>query len=174
MQGPFNGKFLRVNLTNGTTTPEEVPDLTYRMYLGGAPWRPICSIGSSRQVWTHWGLTMSWYSPPALRMERPSRGQPAQAAKSPLTGGYGEAEAGGLGAGLKLAGFDAVIVTGQSSKPVYLWIADSRAELRDAAPVGQDLGDVQDRLKEETDRRARVLPCRDRRGEWGALRQYRE
>jgi aldehyde:ferredoxin oxidoreductase len=36
MQGPFNGKFLRVDLTKGTTTVGEVPALTYRMYLGGA------------------------------------------------------------------------------------------------------------------------------------------
>ena len=35
MQGPYNGKFLRVDLTRGETRVEEVPELTYRMYLGG-------------------------------------------------------------------------------------------------------------------------------------------
>ena len=35
MLGAYNGKFLRVNLTTGETTAEEVSDLTYRMYLGG-------------------------------------------------------------------------------------------------------------------------------------------
>jgi hypothetical protein len=36
MQGAYNGKFLRVDLTQGTTQVEEVPVLTYRMYLGGS------------------------------------------------------------------------------------------------------------------------------------------
>ena len=58
------------------------------------------------------------------------------AAKSPLTGGYGESEAGGWwGPELKFAGFDGIIVTGASPTPVYLWIHDGQAELRDAAHV---------------------------------------
>ncbi len=57
----------------------------------------------------------------------------AVGAKSPLTGGFGAAEVGGtLGAELKRAGFDAIIVEGVSPKPVYLWIKDGEAELRDA------------------------------------------
>ena len=46
------------------------------------------------------------------------------AARSPLTGGYGESEAGGFwGAELKMAGWDAIVVTGRSPRPVYLWIS---------------------------------------------------
>jgi len=43
---------------------------------------------------------------------------------------------------------------------VYLWITDGKAELRDASHVwGRLSGEVQDSLKRETDRRARVLQC---------------
>jgi aldehyde:ferredoxin oxidoreductase len=83
------------------------------------------------------------------------------AAKSPLTGGYGEAEAGGWwGPELKFAGFDGLIVTGQSVRPVYLWIQDGQAEIRDASHLwGKRSGEVQDLLIAETDKRARVLQC---------------
>ena len=36
MQGAFNGTYLRVNLTNGTTAVERFPELQYRMLMGGA------------------------------------------------------------------------------------------------------------------------------------------
>jgi aldehyde:ferredoxin oxidoreductase len=83
------------------------------------------------------------------------------AAKSPLTEGYGEAEAGGWwGPELKFAGFDGIVVTGASPGPVYLWIHDGQAELRDAAHIwGKVSGEVHDILTAETDKRARVLQC---------------
>ena len=57
-------------------------------------------------------------------------------AKSPLTGGFGEADVGGFwGAELKRAGFDAVIVTGASETPAYLWIKDAEVEIRDASDL---------------------------------------
>jgi aldehyde:ferredoxin oxidoreductase len=55
-------------------------------------------------------------------------------AKSPLTGGWGEANSGGyFGPYLKFAGFDAVFITGISKKPVYLLIDDGKTEIKDAA-----------------------------------------
>ena len=36
MRGAFCGKYLRVNLTQGTTAVEEFPELHYRMFMGGA------------------------------------------------------------------------------------------------------------------------------------------
>ena len=61
---------------------------------------------------------------------------------------------------MKLAGFDAIVVTGASSRPVYLWIVDGQVEIRDASHLwGKISGEAQDILKEETDKRARVLQC---------------
>jgi aldehyde:ferredoxin oxidoreductase len=71
--------------------------------------------------------------------------------KSPLTGGWGDANSGGnVGPYLKFAGYDAVFVTGVSDKPVYLHIDNGKAELRDAAKVwGKDTYETQDILREE-------------------------
>ena len=56
----------------------------------------------------------------------------ANITKSPLTGTMSDSYSGGyFPAELKFAGFDAIIVTGRSRKPVYLSIKDGQAELRD-------------------------------------------
>lgn len=58
------------------------------------------------------------------------------AAKSPMTGGIGKSEVGGyFGAELKHAGYDAIIIEGKAEKPVYLWIKDGVAEIRDASLI---------------------------------------
>jgi aldehyde:ferredoxin oxidoreductase len=71
--------------------------------------------------------------------------------KSPLTGGWGDANSGGyFGAYLKFAGYDAVFFSGISDKPVYLFINNGKAELRDAAHLwGKDTRQTEDILKSE-------------------------
>jgi aldehyde:ferredoxin oxidoreductase len=71
--------------------------------------------------------------------------------KSPLTGGWGDANSGGdFGPCLKFAGYDAVFFTGKSEKPLYLFIDNGKAELRDAAHLwGKDTFQTEDILKSE-------------------------
>jgi aldehyde:ferredoxin oxidoreductase len=71
--------------------------------------------------------------------------------KSPLTGGWGDANSGGyFGAFLKFAGYDAVFFTGISEKPVYLFINNGKAELKDAAHLwGKDTRQTEEILKSE-------------------------
>jgi aldehyde:ferredoxin oxidoreductase len=71
--------------------------------------------------------------------------------KSPLTGGWGDANSGGnVGPYLKFAGYDAVFFTGISKKPVYLLIDNGKAELKDASKLwGKDTFDTQDILRAE-------------------------
>ena len=53
--------------------------------------------------------------------------------KSPVTGGWNDANSGGFfGPELKKAGFDGVFVSGVSAEPVYLFVKDGKAEIRDA------------------------------------------
>jgi aldehyde:ferredoxin oxidoreductase len=70
--------------------------------------------------------------------------------KSPLTGGWGDANSGGdFGPFLKMAGYDGVIVTGRSSSPVYLAIDDGQAEVRDAGELwGLDTHDTEGIIRE--------------------------
>ena len=71
--------------------------------------------------------------------------------KSPLTGGWGDANSGGeFGPALKFAGYDAVFVTGASKDPVYLYINNGVAEVRDAGAVwGKDTFDTEELLRAE-------------------------
>ena len=95
-------------------------------------------------------------------------------AKSPVTGLIGDSQAGGFWpAELKAAGFDGIVVHGRAERPVYLWVHDGEAELRDAAHLwGRFTGDVEDTIREELgDRRIQVLAVWPGRRAGGALRR---
>ncbi|MFN2155678.1 MAG: aldehyde ferredoxin oxidoreductase family protein, partial [Anaerolineae bacterium] len=79
-------------------------------------------------------------------------GRNAVGGKSPLNGGYGEADVGGFfGAELRHAGYDAVVVTGKAEQPVYLWIKDGGAEIRPAGHLwGMTTLQCQEAVREET------------------------
>jgi aldehyde:ferredoxin oxidoreductase len=71
--------------------------------------------------------------------------------KSPLTGGWGDANSGGdFGPYLKWSGYDGVLFTGIASGPTYLLINEGKAELKDASYLwGKDTFDTEDILKSE-------------------------
>jgi aldehyde:ferredoxin oxidoreductase len=55
---------------------------------------------------------------------------------SPLTNSLGESHAGGrLGMAMKLAGADAIVITGKSEKPCYISINDSNVKIKNAEPI---------------------------------------
>jgi aldehyde:ferredoxin oxidoreductase len=86
----------------------------------------------------------------------------AAVAKSPVSGLADESTAGGFWpAEIKFAGFDGIVIHGRASSPVYLWIHDGHAELREARNlVGRFTADVEDALRDELgERRLRVLQC---------------
>ncbi len=157
----YNGKVLRVDLTTGATNVEEPGEVVYRTYLGGGglasyyllrELKPGIEPLSEENILIFASNVLS--GAPIAGMTRFT-----VAAKSPLTGAYGEAEAGGFwGPELKFAGFDAVIITGKAAKPSYLWINDGNAEIRSAEKIwGLETGPAQDAIKEEVgEKRARV------------------
>ncbi len=69
--------------------------------------------------------------------------------KSPLTGGWGDANSGGnVGPYLRFAGYDAVFVRGIADKPVYIHIDNGKAELKDASAIwGKDTYETEDALR---------------------------
>ncbi len=155
------GRILRVDLTAGVTAVEEMDEATFRRHPGGRaliahyllkelppgsdPLSPDNLLVFAMGVLT--GTPLSGAS-------RHSVG-----AKSPLTGGFGEAEVGGFwGAELKRAGWDGIVVKGASAKPVYLYIKDEVVEIRDASHLwGLEIMDTEERLKAEVgERLARV------------------
>ena len=66
----------------------------------------------------------------------PAAGRCQCTTKSALTGILGDSNVGGhFGAELKFAGYDHIVISGKSTKPVYLWINNDEIELRDAADL---------------------------------------
>ena len=133
----FNGKILNVNLTTGAITVERPDESLYRQYLGGY------GIGA-RMLWDRVPKGADALGPDnmlgmfaGLLTGTPLFGQRWQVVcKSPLTGGWGDANCGGdFGAAMKLAGWDGIMFFGKASKPTYLLIEDDKCELRDASDL---------------------------------------
>ena len=149
----YNGKILRVDLSSRRVEIEHPPVEVYRRYWGG-------SLLASYYLLTEMPGGVDPLGPDNLLIFACSviTGAPAPgasrytvAAKSPLSGSFGEAEAGGyFGPALKHAGFDAIIVKGQADAPVYLWVHDGEAEIRDAAAIwGKTSGEAEATIKAE-------------------------
>ncbi len=152
---PFghNGKILRVDLSTRTISEEQVPELLYRRYLGGGALSLYYLLKELKPGVDPLGpenilifAASAVTGTPALGFSRFT-----VAAKSPITGGFGETEAGGWwGPELKFSGFDAIIIKGKADKPVYLWIQDGKAELRDASHLwGQLARETQEKIQKE-------------------------
>ena len=71
--------------------------------------------------------------------------------KSPVTGGFNDANSGGnFGPYMKKSGFDAIFVKGISDEPVYLFVDDGKIEFRDATALwGKTTIDAENALKKE-------------------------
>ena len=152
----YNNKILMVNLSTGEMNVEEPGDKFYRMYLGGSGigtyycMRDIPKgadpLGSENVLALSAGVVTG---APVMASSRITAN-----AKSPVTGGIGDAQGGGFfGNTLKFAGFDAVIITGKAEKPVYIYVQDGKAEIRDASHIwGMTTKDYETALRSEISR----------------------
>lgn len=80
--------------------------------------------------------------------------------KNAFTGGVGSANCGGhFGAEMKYAGYDNLVFTGKSPEPVYLWLNNGKAELRDASGIwGKTTWDTERSIRhQERDNEVRVI-----------------
>jgi aldehyde:ferredoxin oxidoreductase len=162
----YNGKILHVDLTASRLKVEEPGEAFYRKYLGGSALGMYYALklippgadplGPENVLVLSLGVTTG----------APISGQSrvTATAKSPLSGAIGDAQAGGFWpAEAKSAGFDAFVIRGKADKPVYLWVQDGQAELRDAAHLWgafRATGEVQAAIQEELgDSKIEVLQC---------------
>jgi aldehyde:ferredoxin oxidoreductase len=95
---------------------------------------------------------------PLTGTSAPTGGRYMVMTKSPLTNAVTCSNSGGhFGRTLKRTGIDGLILEGESSKPVYLWVTEDRAEIRDAGHLwGKNTHETTDRLLGETTPKARV------------------
>jgi aldehyde:ferredoxin oxidoreductase len=157
-----SSKILRVNLTSNVLGVEELTDDFYRLYPGG---KALVGYYLLREM----PANLDPFDPQNLLVFANGllTGSPVStatrfvvSARSPLTNGYGESEAGGFwGPELKMAGFEAILITGRAEKPVYLWIQDGEYELRPANHLwGRPPAEVEADIRAElSDDKIRVL-----------------
>ena len=156
------GKVLWVDLTRAALSEQVLDEAFYRLYPGGKALAayfllheaPVGTdpLSPENVLVIASGLLCGAPIPTATRF--------TVAAHSPLTGGYGESEAGGYwGPELRFAGYEALVIQGKADRPVYLLIRDGKAEIRDAAHLwGRDPDVVQQAIRDEQgDKLVRVL-----------------
>ncbi len=149
----YTGKILRVDLSDGRVTVDEPTDYFYRHHFGGEGFVGYFLLKDLPVGVDPLGPEniLVFAAGPLTGAPVGGCGRHSVGAKSPLTGGFGEAEAGGYwGAELKMAGFDAIIVKGRAEKPVYLSIRDGQAQIKDAGHLwGLKTLECQDAIRKE-------------------------
>jgi len=160
--GGYCGKVLRVNLTTGEIRKEELDLSLAEKFIGG---RGLGTYLMMKEV----SPTVEPLSPdnkiifatgPLTGSQAPASGRYMVVTRSPLSGTIASSNSGGfVGAELKRAGYDLLIVEGRSDKPCYIWIKDDQVELRSAEKYwGGLVSQTTDMLLEEAgDPKARVI-----------------
>ncbi|OEF96106.1 aldehyde ferredoxin oxidoreductase family protein [Desulfuribacillus alkaliarsenatis] len=158
----YQGKVLRINLSNMTTSVEQLDLNQTELFIGGrglagkiiADEVPAGAdpLGAENKIIFATGLLTGTSAPTA--------GRYMVVTKSPLNNTIASSNSGGFwGAELKFAGYDMVIIEGKADKPVYLYINNDQVEIRPADKHwGKWVGEVTDDLIEEVgEPKARVL-----------------
>ncbi|MBC7234075.1 MAG: aldehyde ferredoxin oxidoreductase family protein [Chloroflexi bacterium] len=149
----YMGKILRVNLTENRITEERLEENIARAFLGGrglgakilfdelAP--GIDPLSPENKLVVAAGVVTG--IPFAGNCRYVIMG------KSPLTNIWGETNASGFfGPELRFAGFDAIVFEGKAERPVYLWVHNGEAQLRDASHLwGKVTGETEELIKRE-------------------------
>ncbi len=145
------GKILRVNLTAGTVKSEPLNMEWAQSYIGSrglgtkylveevdAAVDPLSS--DNKIIWATGPLTGTMAS---------TGGRYTVITKGPLTGAIACSNSGGYwGAEFKMAGWDMVIFEGKSATPVFLYVNDDLAELRDASHLwGKSVWETEEIIK---------------------------
>lgn len=153
MSNGYIGRILRVNLGEERVVVEEPEEAFFRRYLGG---RGLIAFFLLKELEAGIdplapGNKLIFACGPVTGAPISGSGRNSVGAKSPLTGGYGEAEVGGFwGAELKHAGFDAIVVEGKAAEPTYIWIHEGKAEIRRASHLwGMETKKTKEAILEE-------------------------
>ena len=153
--GGYIGRVLRVNLTDGKLYVEDLPpEDVLRKWVGGrglGVYYMLKEVDPRVDPLSPKNKAIVATGPLTGVTGIPSSGRWCSVTKSPLTNTIHDSQSGGkFGPELKFAGFDMIIIEGVSEKPVYLWIYDGKAELRDAKHLwGKDTHSTTDMIKEE-------------------------
>jgi aldehyde:ferredoxin oxidoreductase len=163
MVGGYAGKIGFVDLTNGEIQTEVLNEDLARQFIGGQGLGARILFERQKKGADPLGpeSLLGFTTGPLTGTKTPTGGRYMAVCKSPLTGGWGDANAGGFfGSELKAAGWDAIFVSGMASSPRYLMIADDRIELKDASHLwGRDIVDTEATLRTEAKDKKIRMAC---------------
>lgn len=157
----WTGKILRVDLSTRSTRTESFGPEFAQKWLGG---RGMCSkilydelkpgidpLGPDNKLIVAEG--------PITGMPAPNTGKTVVAAKSPITGGYGDGNLGThVTTQLRKAGYDLLILEGKADAPCYLTINDDQVQFHPADELwGRGTYDTHAWLEKQYGRAAGVL-----------------
>jgi len=168
----WHGKLLRINLTSGVISSEEIDPKIAKDYIGGRGW-------ASRSLYDEVDPKVDPFSPenklifatgPLTATTAPTGNRYMVVTKSPLTGALAHSNSGGdFPTWMKRTGYDMFIFEGAAQEPVYLWVNEDQFEIRSARHLwGKDVHETTDILLEETSPDAKVA-CIGPAGENRAL-----
>lgn len=153
MIGGYAGNTLILNLNKHKTRKAELEETFAKKYIGGTGFCTRLLYDKTKPDTDPLGPEnrLVFANGPFIGTNWPASTRFNVAAKSPLTGIWGESNAGGnFGLALKSAGFDSLIVEGKSSEPVYLWIREGEAELIDASHIwGKSTDETAEIIRED-------------------------
>jgi len=153
-------RLLRVNLTNGAISTEEIDASIVKDFIGGLgvgvkylydeidpKVEPLSAYNK-----------LIFATGPLTGTRAPAASRYMVVTKAPLTGAIANSNSAGFfGPELRFAGYDMLIFEGKSTIPVYLWINDEKIELRVAEKLwGKTTRETEDLIRAETDEKARV------------------
>ena len=147
------GNVLRVDLTGEKTSIEPLNKEWARRFIGGkglAARYLFEELKPGTDPLSPENVLMIWTGPLVGTMV-PLTSRFVVVTKSPLSGTFLDSYAGGfLGPEIKYAGFDGIIIKGKAKKPVYLWLNDGKAEIRDAKNLwGKDTFETEALIRKE-------------------------
>jgi aldehyde:ferredoxin oxidoreductase len=172
----WQGKLLWVNLSEGTIDTQPLDPQVAKSYIGGRGLGihllsqsvdPLCDPYEADNL-----LIMA--TGPLTGTGAPTGARYMVMTKSPLTGAVTCSNSGGrFPTEFKRTGYDAIIFSGRADRPVYLYLDEQTAELRDAGHLwGQDTHRTTDMLLEATDAKAKVAcigPAGEKRVRFAAI-----
>ncbi len=146
----YAGKILRVNLSDRKIAKEDISEEMKRQLVGGRGcatkilWDEVKGVDPLSE----WNKIV-FSTGPLSGLPLPSSGRMVFASKSPLTGGYGDANMGNRASvHLRRAGYDALIVEGKSETPSSIVIQDGKVEILEASDIwGKTTFEAQDLLE---------------------------
>jgi len=149
----YAGKYLVVDLTSGKVKVESLREDTAVSFIGGYGFgaRTLYDYVPAGVDPLSPENVLAWWTGPLAGTIAPTASKYAVFARSPLTNFFGFGiSSGGFAHELKSAGWDGIIFTGRSTRPVYFFVDDDHYEVRDASRLwGKTTWETEEMIKEE-------------------------